>query len=195
MSTIPFLLLIIFSAFTMNLTLQCALGIKGAFESKSCTKKSTLINLVLIFSIIILLWFFLSRIIFSLFSGYFIYVLVFPLSFIVYEGIYYLFVKFIFKNDIQKESFINFPGGITAASVFICLNISASFLETVILSFGFTFGIMMVFLIIREIRRRAALESIHFFLRGNPLIFISLGLLSLIFTTVSLLILGIIGIR
>jgi electron transport complex protein RnfA len=177
----------------MNLALQCAMGIKGAPESKNCSRKTTIIRLGIIFITIIFLWLFFYRIVFSIFSGIFIYILIFPLSFIAYEGIQSLLKKYLFKKDIENECFINFGGGITALSVFICINISASFFQTLILSFGFTTGIMVVFLIIREIRRRAALEAIPQFLRGNPLILISMGLISIVFTVGSVLFLRVIG--
>jgi electron transport complex protein RnfA len=192
MNGIP-LLLFIFSAFNINIALQLALGIKGASESKNCSRISTIIRLGIIFFSVIVLWLFFSGIIFPLFSGFFIYILIFPVSYIVYEWIQFLFVKYIIKKDIEKECFINFPGGITAAAVFICVNISNTFFQTVILSFGFTFGIMVVFLVIREIRRRAALEAVPLFLRGNPLILLSMGLLSIVFTAAGALFLGIAG--
>ena len=195
MNGIPLILLIIFSVFSMNLSLQCALGIKGASQSRNCSRKSTIINLGIIFFSIIILWFIFCRIVSLVISGIFIYVLIFPVSFIVYEGIQFIFTRFILKKDIENESFIRFPGGITAAAAFICMNISNSFFETAVLSFGFTSGILIVFLIIREIRRRAALEAVPNFLRGNPLILISMGLLSLIFSAASVLILGIIAFK
>jgi amino acid transporter len=61
---IQVILLIIFSAFTMNLAVQCALGIKGASESKNCNRKSTLIKLGVIFISVIFLWFFFVKVIF-----------------------------------------------------------------------------------------------------------------------------------
>jgi electron transport complex protein RnfA len=195
MKGITFILLVIFSAFNMNLALQCALGIKGASESRNCSSKSTFVNLCVIFFAVIILWSFFTVMSFLVIEGIFIYILIFPVSFIAYEGIQYLFLKYLTKNDIGNESFVCFPGGITAAAVFVCFNIANNFLETVMLSFGFTSGIMIVFLIIREIRRRAALEAIPQYLGGNPLILISMGLLSLVFSTASLLVLRIIDIR
>ena len=183
-----FLLLLIFSGFTMNIVLQCALGIKGIAESKIPVNRLTLIKSGLIFISIIFLWFFFSRVISSVISGIFIYVLLFPVSAIVYDSLEFFVFRFLLKKDTQDESIINFPGGITAAAVFISINIAGSFLETVILSFGFTSGIFLVNLIIREIRKRAALEAVPVFMRGKPLVLTAMGLLSLIFTTASLLI-------
>jgi len=187
------LLLAVFSAFTMNLTLQCAIGLKKASESENYKAITTLYKLSLIFIIVILLWFSFSKILYSLFSGIFIYVLLFPVSYIVYEGLEYLLFRYLLKNEKKDESFVSFPGGITAVAVFLCLNISGNFLETAMLSFGFTFGIFLVLMIIREVRKRASLEEVPLFLRGNPLILITMGLLSLVFSVGSLLILRMIN--
>jgi electron transport complex protein RnfA len=182
-----FILLLIYSGFTINLILQCALGIKGVVESKGAVNISTLVKAGLIFFSIIFIWFFFSRILNSFFSGILIYILLFPFSVIVYDTLEYLIFNYLIKKDAQNDSIISFPGGITAVSVFICINLARGFLETVILSFGFISGIFLVNLIIREIRRRAALEAVPLFLRGKPLVLIAMGLLSLVFTTVSLL--------
>ena len=195
MNGILYILLIIFSAFTMNLTLQCALGIRGLAESKTYKQNSTMIRLGLIFISIILLWVLISAVISPLFSGIFAYVLLFPVSFLVYKGLEFLLYDQILKRDINEESFISFPGGITAAAVFMCLNIANNFMEAFLLSFGFTAGILLVCFIIREIRRRAALEAVPVFLRGKPLIVITLGLLSLIFSAASLMLLRMISVR
>jgi Na+-translocating ferredoxin:NAD+ oxidoreductase RnfA subunit len=189
MNEVPLILLFIISAFTMNLTLQCALGIKGNAESKN---SGSLINLVksgIIFFSVIILWAVFSKIIFAISTSIFIYVLLIPASFIVYEGIEYLVYSFLYKNRNEEESFINFPGGITAAAVFICMNIADSFLHTLILSFGFTGGIYLVSVIVREIRKRAALEKVPLFMRGKPLVLVTMALMSLIFLVGSLLIL------
>jgi electron transport complex protein RnfA len=195
MNDIPLVLLIIFSAFSMNLVLQCALGIRGAAEAVNYFRVSTFIKLGIIFSSVILLWVVFSKIISSVISGIFIYVLLFPVSLMAYEGFEFLIFRRALKKDPEKGNAISFPGGITAAAVFICLTIADSFLEAAALSFGFAAGILLVFLIIGEIRRRAALEAVPYYLRGKPLVLISMGMLSLIFSTASLLLFRMIGAR
>ena len=183
-----YLLFLIYSGFTMNLVLQCALGIKGVAESKVPINSLTVIKSFLIFISVILLWLFFSMFISSLISGIFIFILIFPVSAVVYNSFEYLVFKFLLKKDTQDESIITFPSGITAAAVFISVILAGNFLEALVLSFGFSSGIFLVNLIIREIRRRAALEAVPVFLRGKPLVLAAMGLLSLIFTSVSLLI-------
>jgi len=195
MNGIPVILLLIYSGFTINLVLQCGLGIRGVADSKSSFNLSALIKISLMFLSIIFLWFFFAKVIYSLIQGVFIYIILFPVSVLVYEGLEYLIWRFLLKKDEEDVSFISFASGITAAAVFICINLSNSFTETVILSFGFSSGILIVNLTIREIRRRAALEAVPVSLRGKPLVLIAMGLLSLILTTSSLLLFNMIGIE
>jgi len=187
MNQISFSLLLIYSSLTMNLVLQCGLGLKGIAESKSVFNLQAVVKSILIFVSIILLWFFFVKIVFSLVSGIFVYVLLFPVSAIVYDGIEYLVFKYLLRRNREEETFISFPGGTAAVAVFICINLAGGFLEALILAFGFSSGILIINLIIREIRKRAAFETIPLFLRGKPLVLIAMGMLSLIFTAASYL--------
>jgi len=182
----PFILLI-YSAFTINLVLQCGIGIRGIAESKREFFLSSLIKLGLIFLSVIFLWFFFSKALSAIIPGLLLYILLFPVSAILYDGLEFLIFRYIFKKDAKDESIINFPGGITAVSVFVCINAADSFLETAVLSFGFTFGIFLINLITREVRKRAALEAVPVFLQGKPLILITMGILSMVFSTASIL--------
>ena len=188
-----FFLFLIYSAFTMNLLLQCALGINGVADSRIPFNKFTIVKTGLIFLSIILLWFLFSRILYSVSSGFFIYVLLFPVSVIVYNGLEYHIFRYILKTDTQSESVVSFPGGITAVALFICINISDKFFDTVVLSFGFTSGILLINFIIWEIRKRASLEAVPVFLRGKPLVLIAMGIISLVFSTASILLFRMIG--
>ncbi len=187
MNGMPLLLFTILSAFSMNLVLQCALGVKGIAESKNINSVSNLIKLGIIFFAVILLWTLFSKIISFILSGGALYVLLFPVSSIVYDGLEYLVFQKIFKKDINSECSVSFPNGITAVSVFICMSVAGSLAETIFLSFGFVLGIYLVFVIVGEIRRRAFLENVPVFLKGKPLILVSMGMLSLVFSVGSLL--------
>ncbi len=187
MNGMPLLFFTILSAFSMNLVLQCALGIKGVVESKNINSVSNLIKLGIIFFAVILLWTLFSKIISYALSGFCLYVLLFPVSYIVYDGLEYLVFQKIFKKDADAECSVSFPNGITAVSVFICMSVAGGLAETIFLSFGFVLGIYLVFIIVGEIRRRAFLENVPLFLKGKPLILVSMGMLSLVFSVGSLL--------
>jgi len=202
MSSISLLHLFIYSGFTINLLLQCGLGIKGAVEAEIPQEgkgfpldKISLIKSCIVFFTIILLWFLFSKVIYNIIHGVFIYILLFPVSILLYEGIEYLIIHIILKKKKEDDRYTNFNGGITAIAVFLCINLSNYFMETFILSFGFTFGLFLINLIIREIKKRASLETVPLFLRGKPLVLITMGLLSLVFTTASLLLFRMIGVK
>ena len=190
MIQMPFVFFVIFSAFSMNLVLQCGLGINEGV--KTHRTKPVLIKLSIIFSVVIILWSVLTAVKSYIFSGIFIYVLLFPVSFMAYKGLEYLVFHNLLKIE-ENDRSLGFPGGITAAALFICMNISGNIIETIALSFGFTAGTLLVFLVLFEIQKRAALEAVPRFLRGKPLVLISMGLLSLVFTKASTLIFRMIG--
>ncbi|MDR2541946.1 MAG: hypothetical protein LBC80_00625 [Treponema sp.] len=193
MNGVPLLLFFIYSCVTINLLLQCGLGINGAVDSKNTFAVSSLIKILIVFSSVIILWFFFSKIVFNLISGIFVYILLFPVSSIFYDGFEYLVFRYIYKKETEDTGFVHFPNGITAVALFLCVVLANSFLETFILSFGFTTGILIINLIIREVRKRATLEAVPVFLRGKPLVLITMGMLSLVFTTASLLLFRMIG--
>jgi len=208
MNSMPVLLLFIYSAFTINLLLQCGLGIRGAIESSSNNGDlshaasaaqpldlKTLIKSCIVFCSVIILWFLFARVFYSMLPGIYLYVLLFPVSSIVYDAMEYVIFRYVVKKENDNERMINFYGGITAVASFLCINIAKNILETIVLSVGFTTGIFFVKLIIREIRRRAALEAVPLFLRGKPLVLITMGMLSLVFTTASFLLFRMIGVR
>jgi len=55
----------------------------------------------------------------------------------------------------------------------------------VVIGFFFAFGTFISMLILNELRRRSTLERVPRCLRGNPLMLISMGLLSLISASVA----------
>jgi len=195
MSGIMFLSFLIYSSITMNLILQCGIGIRGAAESKNPIDLSTFVKSAIIFVTVILLWFFFSRMVISIVSGIFIYVLLFPVASIVYSGFEYFIFRYLLKKDPKEEGIICFPCGITVVIAFICINIAKNFSQAFVLSLGFSTGIFLVNLIVREIRKRAALEAVPVFMRGKPLVLVTMGLLSLVFSTASLLLFRVIGFR
>lgn len=187
MTSINAIVLMIFSGLSVNLILQCALGVREISRVKENNKYSVYIKIGIIFFEIIFLWIVFSKIISLINSGIYIYILLFPVCSIVYDGFEYIIFRHIIKKEVNDGNFAGFYGGIAAAALFITLNTANNFLNAVSLSFGFTAGILLAFIILGEIHKRAALEAVPKFLRGNPLTLISMGLLSLIFSGASLL--------
>ena len=198
MSFVPLVIFAVFSSLWANLLLQCGLGIKSAAsqEAPVCEDTkiyTTLIKLGIIFITALLLWLVFDKILFFLSLDLLLYILVFPAGVMAYDGLEFLFYHFVLKKEAAKNSHINFCNGITAVILFVCLNLANNILEAAVFAFGFVFGIILSVMIIREIRRRSALEAVPVFLRGNPLLLISMGLISMVFYAVSLMFFGILG--
>ncbi|MDR0315675.1 MAG: hypothetical protein LBH97_02095 [Treponema sp.] len=190
---LPALYLMVFSGLSLNLILQCGLGMRGAALIKSSDNRLLFIKLGLIFITIFLLWGFFSLISLIFDLGFFEYILLFPASAFVFFSLEYILFNFILKEKIDNISPINWCDGLAGAALFITLNIAEGFLDAISLSFGFVTGIFLSFIIISEIRRRAAMEQVPPFLRGSPLALISMGLLSLIFSFAAVMFLRVLG--
>jgi electron transport complex protein RnfA len=193
MNALPLVTFVVFSSLSANLMLQFGIGISNAASSKKMNKELVLIQTGIIFAAVILLWVVFAKVISSVISGIYIYVLLFPASSLVYDGLESLTFRCLLKSEKKGESPVSFSGGITAVAAFISLVAASSLIEAVALSLGFASGVLLAFLILGEIRQRASLEEVPRFLRGKPLTLISMGLLSLVFSKVSLLLFSMIG--
>jgi electron transport complex protein RnfA len=180
-------LLAVFSGLSMNLILHCGLGLRGITTSESSHKDSLLIQLGIVFVTVLALWLVFSCITTAFSWGFFEYILLFPAASLAYFGLEYLLFRTVLKQRKKRQGPLFFCDGLAGAALYITLNIAGGFFEAAALSFGFVLGILLAFVIIGEIRRRAVLEAVPRFLRGSPLALISMGLLSLIFSSAALL--------
>jgi Na+-translocating ferredoxin:NAD+ oxidoreductase RnfA subunit len=186
-------LIAFFAGLSMNLALQCGLGIRGIVISLGAGKKPPFVKMGILFITVFLLWIVFSCVIFSLPLGFFGYIFLFPLSSAVYFSLEYVTYRFVVKKTIENDGAVSFCDGLAAAALFITLNIAGGFVEAAVLSFSFTLGILLVFVILGEIRRRSMLEDVPHLLRGTPLSLISMGFMSLIFASAAILFFRTIG--
>jgi electron transport complex protein RnfA len=111
------------------------------------------------------------------------YFLFFPLSALMClgleKGISRLFPKAV-EGDGLFPAFTAYDGLVPLALI-VTYNLALGFAEALVLSFFFALGNLAAVLILGEIHRRSTLEWTPRRLRGNPLMLISMGLLSLIF--------------
>jgi electron transport complex protein RnfA len=181
-----------FASLSINLALHCGLGIRGMIISQSAGMRPPWVKLGILFITTLFLWIIFSYIIFSLPLGFFGYVLLFPLSSLAYFCFEYLIYRFGLKKAVDNDN-INCYDGLTAAALFITLNIAGGFVEALVLCFAFVLGLLLAFVILGEIRRRSMLEEVPLLLRGTPLSLIAMGLLSLVFASAALLFFRAIG--
>ena len=198
-------LLAVFSSLSVNLILQFGIGLSritmnGKLQSGPASGKKKLYGgLGIIFVTVILLWFIFSFLGSVISLGLLEYVLVFPAGFIVFSGISY-FIKIKKdknnKNDIKDDDDDKITGGIfSSAALFICINIAGKFLDTVILTLGFIAGIWLAVKITSEIQKRSEMEAVPKCLKDGPLVLVSMGILSLVFTSAALMLYQVLGAR
>jgi electron transport complex protein RnfA len=188
------LLFAVVSGLSMNLVLQCGLGIRSITIAKQSGTRRFLVSLAVMFLSNSILWVVFTYVL-SIFSlGFYTCILIFPASSLVSFGLEHLARRFIPRCGGEGNSFRDhFHNGLTAAALFITLQTASGFGGALILSLGFAAGVLVAHVIIGEIRRRAAFEAVPQFLRGRPLTLIAMGLLSLVFSAASIILLRTLG--
>jgi Na+-translocating ferredoxin:NAD+ oxidoreductase subunit A len=222
-----FLTLAVFSGLSMNLILRFGIGLQrialeedgeGAFhrDSGENAKWVFLVWLGIYFVSVMLLWLFFSILQSVLFLGFLEYIMIFPVSSLLFTGIEYLARRLLLKTGWRSGAvslylmegaggaFNNaaFNGGLfnasmngamVGAALFVMLGLAGGFAEAATLSFGFSVGAALAVLVVGETRRRSAVEAVPRRLRGGPLVLIIMGLLSLVCMSVATVFYAVLG--
>jgi len=193
-------MLAVFSGLSMNLILQFGLGLKGIAFDENIGKEKLLAASGILFAAVIVLWLIFTGIRSVLFLGLLEYVVLFPVSSLIFWVFECLVNHFILRRDTEQGVTVLFgdtlTGGIlTGAALFMTLNVADKLYEAFILSLGFSCSAALVVVVVSEIRRRAELEAVPHWLRGGPLALIAMGLLSLVFTSGALMLFGVLGVQ
>jgi len=184
--------LAVFSGLSLNLLLQFALGTAGAAadtgHKTNAKRELPLIQFCIFFVSIIFLWIFFKYLLSAFWRGFSVYFLFYPLSALVCMGLE-LFVERILPRVFPKLkgmrktfSAITAYDGLVPASLIIAFIAAEAFTDVLVVALFFVLGIMTAMFTLNEIARRSALERVPKYLRGTPLILVSMGLLSLIST-------------
>jgi len=218
-----FLTLAIFSGLSMNLILRFGIGLQQIASGRDSVpsgsapsgKNSGWVFFIwpgIYFVSVLLLWLFFSSVQSVLFLGFVEYILVFPVSSLFFSVIEYL-VKRLNKSlggeiiPLDCFSFMGDCGGVlhnvlhnavangamAGSALFIILGLSGGIAEAATLSFGFSAGAALAVLIIGEIRRRSLMEAVPRCLKGGPLVLVTMGLLSLVFTSAAVIFYTVLG--
>ncbi|MDR1587101.1 MAG: hypothetical protein LBS57_06575 [Treponema sp.] len=181
--------LAVFSGLSLNLILQFALGLRGAAGDNPGNGENllTVFQTGILFLSVLLLWMVFHYILPPMPGEFLTYCLFFPCSALLCRGLESLGFRLFPKAAEGRRLFSAFTGydGIVPAALFITFNVALGFSDALVLSFFFSLGNLTAVLILGEIRRRSALEWVPSRLRGSPLILISMGLLSLVFSSVA----------
>jgi electron transport complex protein RnfA len=142
------------------------------------------------------LWLLFTYIFAPLGLGFYWYFLLYPSSAALVRGFEILgsrerIMKFLFPRRWSRQSppFVRPRGWVESLSLglLISLHLALNPLEALFLAFCFSLGLIFSLAVLREIGRRSRFEAVPPFLRGSPLALISLGLLSLIFSSASIM--------
>lgn len=194
---IPLAGLAVFSGLSLNLLLQFALGTTGVASDSSHKKdpgrRLPLEQFGILFVSVLFLWILFNYMVPAYWRGFSEYFLYFPLSALVCMGFELLceriLPRLLPQNSADKNpkpgekkifSAISAYDGLVPASLMITSFVADSFTGAFVLALFFAAGNLAAMLILNEIRRRSALEWVPRYLRGSPLILVSMGLLSLI---------------
>ena len=184
----------IFSSISLNLLLQFGLGTTGAAGDTGykteAKREIPFTQFFILFVSVLFLWMFFNYLAPASLRSFPEYFLFFPFSSLMCMGLEFLgervFPKLLpgffshFKGIRKTFNAFTAYEGLVPASLMIAFAIAGSFAGAFILALFFAIGNILATVILNEIRRRATLESVPRYLRGSPLILVSMGLLSLV---------------
>jgi electron transport complex protein RnfA len=194
-------ILAVFSGLSLNLLLQMGLGIRNIGDYQGRILKYTVSRGGMLFFSVLLLWVLFSYVFSPLNLGYLEYFLLFPLvkaSGMGFEAFSRSFFPSLTRAarspadgspGFEQPPPVTVYDSLTITAAILTLRLAGSFAEAAALSLGFSLGNLMAIVILRDINRRSSLERVPGLLRGTPLLFISMGLLSLIFSSVAAILL------
>jgi electron transport complex protein RnfA len=179
--------LLIFSVLSFNLVLQLGLHVRDTYIEQNVPSKHTLKILLLLFVTELVLWLFCNYVLASLSIHALQYFLIYPLIVLLFK-LYEKFYTMLLITIKEKRQFfkkLSSYTGTTLIAVLLMLYFASGFLQALILCTGFLFGMGAASVLIWAIRKRTAVEIIPRPLRGVPVFLISLGLLALVFSSIT----------
>jgi electron transport complex protein RnfA len=188
--------LAVFSGLSLNLTIQLGMGISDARSELVRPVKFTLVEWGVLFLSVLVLWCLFSFVFTPLALGFFEYFLLFPLAAGTGKVLKALILR-LFPDDFsdsQLFSTVSAYNGLVVAALVITLRLAASFSQAAAMALGFSLGALLALSILKAVYNRSSMENVPRILRGIPLMFISMGLLALIFSSLSVIFLRLLGI-
>ncbi|MDR1901604.1 MAG: hypothetical protein LBQ88_04890 [Treponema sp.] len=171
----------IMAGLSWNLVLQFGLGMAGAALPKK--NSLPLLQLLCLFLSVLTLFMVFFSVSALINLGFFEYLLYYPLSCLTCLGLETAFSKlFPVKTEDKIFDCLSSYDGLALAALFLTRHLAETVAEGLIISFHFSLGVLVGIFILAQIRRRSLIEKVPGLLRGKPLMLISMGLLSLIFT-------------
>jgi hypothetical protein len=184
------LAIVVFSAFYLNLFLCFGIGIRELVSRERSPAFHIYYPWGILFVVSSALWLFFDWL--SMFAGWFpVFLLIYPLS--LFSGLGLETAMFRLFPRLGENPGIYRIGsgynGFSLAALFLTMRLALSLGEALLFSLAFSGGAFIAYLIIKEIQKRSFWEAIPRSLRGNPILLVSMGLLSLIFYASALFVL------
>jgi electron transport complex protein RnfA len=190
-----YLALALFSALSANLVFQFGLCLGSLDRWEHYSLKIFAFRSAVLFCSVITVWIIVFYMILPLTPVYQGSVFILPLS-ILGSWVYYHALKRFFLpggGEGEMEKHILEGKAPSFAASFLTITLASGPAEALMLALGFAGGLFFALLMVREIGRRSMLETVPAFLRGGPLLLVSMGLLSLVFSSAAALFLGALG--
>ena len=184
---IPLAAMAIFSGLSLNLILSFALGVTGVAGEARVKRDIPILQFGIMFISILFLWAVITLMLSPNWKGFAEYFLFFPFSAMTCMGLERIGDRILPKFQNKVFNSITGYDGLVPISLLITLNMAADFMQALVLAMFFVLGNLAAMLVLNEIRRKSTLEKVPAFLRGSPLVLISMGLLSLIAGTTAVI--------
>ncbi|MDR1128526.1 MAG: hypothetical protein LBL20_04365 [Treponema sp.] len=138
---------------------------------------------------LVVLWCLFAYALTPLSMGFFEYFLLFPLTASAGKFWETLFARLFSQADSEGRLFsmAGVRNGFVTVSLLVTLRLASSFSEALVLALGFSLGFLAAVFILRAILGRFSGETIPRTLRGTPLLLVAIGLLALVFSSLSVI--------
>jgi electron transport complex protein RnfA len=188
-----YLSLALFAALSSNLMLQFGLGLCSLNHIGNSTARLFAFRASALFCSVMSVWIVAFYLMTPMGLGLLGNVFLLPLT-VLGHGLYSRALKRFFPpGEESVENYTQSGNSLSLVGSYLTLTLASALAEALVLALGFSLGLLFSFLLVREIEKRSRLEAVPPCLRGSPLLLISIGFLSLIFSSASALLLGAAG--
>jgi electron transport complex protein RnfA len=176
------IILAVFSVFSFNLVLTFGLGTKEIFENREQSITSSLLQLPVMFITIFVSWIIFTFMLSPLNLGFLQYFLLFPLTVFLAFGIETSISMLIPGYMRQNKMFSPYTSysGLIITALILTLHLADTAMDAFVLSFCLSFSAFFAILLLRMIKLRGKNETSKKFFNGQPMLCISMALLSLV---------------
>jgi Na+-translocating ferredoxin:NAD+ oxidoreductase RnfA subunit len=177
----------VLASFFLNLALHTGLGIKEIYRGIDSSLRGPLARCLVLSVMVFLFWLLWTFVLTPFSLGFFDIVFIFPLC----TGAFYLIKEYIPGRKLhadlfyEKDNILSSIIPLCVFSLYMTLRLASSVAEAAILSLSFSAGFFLSTLTLGSIYLRVQSEPISKKISGLPFIFISNGLLALLFSVIA----------